>query len=75
MNVEDKGTGKQVPYIIHAKVMCVSSRGVLQPPLGPQGQRGSSILKKAWNMFMVMCKDFQSRGGNTDGHDLSRSQS
>lgn len=46
VNVEDKGMGKQVPYIRHAKVMCVSSRGVLQSPLSPWGQWGSSILKK-----------------------------
>lgn len=65
MNVEGKGMGKQAPYIIHTKLMCVSSCGVLQYPLSPRGQRGLSF-EEVVNMVMMMCKDFQNYSGNTD---------
>lgn len=46
MNLGDKGVGKWVPYMIHMKVMCVSSHGGLQFPLSPSGPLGFSVLKK-----------------------------
>lgn len=48
MDLGDKGMGKWVPYMIHMKVMCVSSHGGLQFP---------SVLVDHWgSLFRKSCE-------------------